>query len=198
MARKDSRKPRPGTVKSSAFWMFCFVSLIWAVEAVNALTGHALNDYGILPRTSEGAVGILTAPLLHVNPRHALANTVPFIILGWLVAAHGRRPFLTVTLIVWLLSGAGVWLIGRPQPHVGASGLVFGYFAFLLAMAWYERSARSILIAVVSVLLYGGLIWCLAPRGGLVSWESHACGFLAGVLAAYLVARRSRPLRERV
>ncbi len=168
------------------------VAVIWAVELVNLLLGHRLNDYGLLPRTVEGLRGILLSPLLHGGFSHALSNTAPLLILGGLAAVRGRSNFLLVTLFIILVGGAGVWVGGRAALHIGASGLVFGYFGYLVARGWYERSILSIAVALAVIAVFGwGMLSGILPTAGvLVSWEGHLCGLIAGVLAAWLMGRR--------
>ncbi len=172
--------------RTKAYLIVGFVALIWAVELVNMVLGHRLNVLGIHPRTVVGLPGILLAPFLHGGIGHVLVNTIPFVILGWLVILHGTGTFLEVSLIVILVAGAGTWLFGRPGVHVGASSLIFGYFGFLVGRAWYQRSVGSILVALVTLALYGGLLWGVLPLHARTSWEGHLFGLLAGILAAWL------------
>jgi membrane associated rhomboid family serine protease len=111
-------------------------------------------------------------------------------VLGTLVLLYGRKEFFSVTIAIMLLSGAAVWLIGRASYHVGASGLVFGYFGYLLAKGWYDRKFSSITIAIAVALLYGGMIWGIFPTNLYISWEAHLFGFLSGILIAK--ARKSK------
>ncbi len=100
------------------------------------------------------------------------------------MAIRGRQVLLAVSVFIILVGGLGVWALGRPAIHIGASGLVFGYFGYLVAVGWYERRLGSILTAIVVVALYGGLIAGVLPTPGLISWEAHLFGLIAGVLAA--------------
>ena len=103
--------------------------------------------------------------------------------------------FIVVTITVILVSGLGTWLIGPANSvHIGASGLVFGYFGYLLLNSWFERSLASVLWAVLVFLLYGSLIWGVLPQGNGISWQGHLFGFIGGGVAAYLLAKR--PLSE--
>ena len=168
------------------------VAVIWAVELVNMLLGHRLNDYGLLPRTVEGLRGIPLSPLLHGGFSHALSNTAPLLILGGLAAVRGRGNFLLVTVFIILVGGAGVWVGGRAALHIGASGLVFGYFGYLVGRGWYERSILSIAVALAVIAVFGwGMLSGILPTAGvLVSWEGHLCGLIAGVLAAGVMGGR--------
>jgi membrane associated rhomboid family serine protease len=163
------------------------VLIIWVVELVNQLLGHRLNLFGIHPRTVAGLPGIILSPFLHTGIGHVLLNTIPLVILGWLVILHGPRVFLEVSLLIIVVSGIGVWIFGRSGYHVGASGLIFGYFGYLVARGWYERSLSSILIALVTIVLYGGILLGVLPFRAGVSWEAHLFGLLGGILAARLV-----------
>lgn len=148
---------------------------------------HRISEIGIVPRTADGLRGIPLWPLLHASFGHVLSNTLPMAVLGGVIAIQGGRALLKVSAIVVLVSGVGVWVFARPGIHVGASGLVFGYFGYLVARAWYRRSFSAVLVAVLVAFFYGGLIFGVLPTFGFVSWEGHLFGLLAGVLAAKII-----------
>ncbi|KAA3596860.1 MAG: rhomboid family intramembrane serine protease [Candidatus Scalindua sp. AMX11] len=172
--------------KKSIYWVFGFVMVIWIIELVNLFTGHRLSSWGILPRTVKGLSGIPLSPFLHASLRHVMVNTIPLATLGGFVILQGRRLFFEITIIIILVSGSLLWLFGRSSYHVGASGLIFGYFGYLVVRAWYDRSLRSFLIAFFTIFLFGGMMWGLLPTLSPVSWEGHLFGLLAGILAAYI------------
>ena len=178
---------------SSLILLLAFVVTLWVVEVVNFFMGHRLNEYGTTPRTIEGLRGIPLSPFLHGGIGHLLSNTFPLLILGGLVAVRGRANFVVVTLFIIFVGGFFLWCIGRPWPwydqqnlvHVGASGLVFGYFGYLLARGWYERSFLSIIVAALVLLSFGtGMLLGLVPSAPYISWEGHLCGLVSGVLIA--------------
>ncbi len=171
-------------LSSSLPFLIGFVAVIWVVEIVNASMGHQLNAWGIFPRSVHGLAGIPLAPFLHGSFGHVISNSIPFLVLGGLIAFRGRQVLLRVSFIVIGVGGSGVWLLGRSAVHIGASGLVFGYFGYLVARGWYERRLGSILLAIGVIILYGGLILGVLPARGLVSWEAHLFGLIAGILAA--------------
>lgn len=187
-------EPRPRRRLGAPLLM---VLLMWAVMFVNAVTPDIqLARFGIRPRTEEGLVGIVAAPFLHANFAHLIANTGAFIVLGLLVAGVSRR-FWPVTVGVALISGAAVWLIGAPNTvHVGASGLVYGYAAFLVAWGIVTRRASSILVAILVVLLYGGLVFGVLPTQEGVSWQGHLFGAIGGVVMAIVLSPRRQPTRR--
>jgi len=184
------------TVKMQAIILGGMIVFIWLVEIVDAFIFQGgLDTNGIRPRTVDGLQGILFAPALHSNFSHLMANTVPLLVLGWFVLLRGFKTFAVVTVTVILVSGLGTWLTGATNSvHIGASGLVFGYFGYLLLNSWFERSLASVLWAVLVFLLYGSLIWGVLPQGNGISWQGHLFGFIGGGVAAYLLAKR--PLSE--
>jgi len=107
--------------------------------------------------------------------------------------------FFDATLIIILLGGLMVWLMARGglRVHVGASGLIFGYLGFVVALGVIERSLRTIVFAASAAVLYGGtMIWGVLPIDARVSWESHLFGAVAGIAAAYTLRRNARPKRN--
>jgi len=179
-----------GTLMSRKLRMMATViGFLWVIEVVNMILDHRLCRFGIVPRSVHGLIGIPLSPLLHASLQHLLANTVAFAILGGLVLLRSRRDFVESTVFITILGGLGVWAFGRPAVHVGASGLVFGYFGFLVGRAWYERKLRSLIPAVLAIVLYGGIIWGVLPTQPGVSWEGHLCGLLAGWAGAKLAAK---------
>lgn len=174
------------------------LGLMWLVEVADAVLPANLDAYGIRPRSADGLTGVALAPLLHVGFGHLLANTVPFLVLGVLVAADGSRVFWRATAVVVLLGGLGAWLIGDPGTViVGASSLVFGYLTFLLARAFWARRPAYAVVAVLVLFLYGGLLLGVLPGTPGVSWQGHLTGALAGVVAARLLHGQRRPAPTR-
>ena len=184
-------------LRTQIFVLGGFVALIWGLEIIDTffLRG-TLDFYGIRPRSLIGLRGILFAPFLHGGLAHVAANTVPFLTLGWLIMLRETSEFFVVSLITMLVSGFGVWLAAPPYSiHIGASGLIFGYFGFLLLRGYFERSFAAILFSLIVGLLYGGIIWGVLPLQYGISWQGHLFGFIGGAFAARLLARRKRRVR---
>jgi membrane associated rhomboid family serine protease len=170
-----------------------FVGIMWMVEIVDlALFGGSLDFLGIQPRSLVGLRNIALSPFLHLGPGHLLANTLPFIILGWLVMVRRVSDFAVVAAIAAVVSGLGVWIFGASDSiHVGMSGVIFGFLGYLLARGYYERSIPAVVLAVVALFLYGGMLFGILPLQQGVSWLGHLFGLFGGILAAYALADRT-------
>lgn len=169
------------------------LTLMWAVECVNFMLGGQLDSYGIVPRWVPGLRGIVFAPFLHASFAHLIANTLPFVTLGWLVMLRRTGDFIWASIIVMLIGGLGTWLTAPSNSvHVGASGVIFGYLGFLISRGYFERSLMSILLSLVIGVLYGGLLWGVLPGQAGISWQGHLFGFIGGVCAARLLVGRKR------
>jgi membrane associated rhomboid family serine protease len=204
-ARQAKKRPR---------WMvggatiLTFVALLYLVELIDLLTNHSLEDNGIRPQTTDGLWGIIFAPVLHANWAHLIANTIPLLVLGFLMTLAGISRFVWATVIIWILGGFGTWLIGNvgsscgPTDHIGASGLIFGYLAFLLVFGLFVRRVWNVIVGLVVLFLYGGVLLGAMPvlhQCGGVSWQGHLSGAVAGVFAAYLLSapeRKGRALKK--
>jgi len=174
--------------KGGLLLMGGFVALLSVIELINTLLLHTLNrTFGLRPRSLDGALDILTFPLLHASFGHLFSNALPLIIFGFLVFLSGLRVFLITMALSWLGSGVAVWLIGGGVT-VGASGLVFGLFAFLLVRGVLNRNWWQLLLSVVLFLAYGGILFGILPSVmGVVSWQAHLGGAAGGILAAVLL-----------
>ena len=179
-------------MKAKAALILVPLAAMWVVEFVNILVDHRLVEWGILPRTVPGLLGIPLSPLIHGSPSHALSNSIPFVVLGGAVLMQGARRYVLLSVLVIFAGGGIVWLMARASFHVGASGVVFGYFGYLLARGWYEHTFKAIAIAVVALVLYGGVLLGLAPTSSEISWEGHLAGFLVGILGARMMKSHSR------
>lgn len=171
------------------------VAFLWLLELIDwlLLDGY-LNRLGVRPRSFSGLEGILFAPFSHANFAHLAANTLPFAILGWLILVRGLNDFLVVTSLVSLSSALGAWLFGGiGTVHIGLSGVVFGYFGFLIVRAIYERSLAAISAALLVIFLYGSLIWGVFPLMSGVSWQMHLFGFIGGAVLGKWLARPPMP-----
>ena len=165
-----------------------WMALMWVIEIVDTLLlDERLQLYGLRPRETEGLDGILWAPFLHSDFGHIASNTVPFLALGGLVAVRGMRYWGWVTAITIVVGGGATWLLGGSGLHIGASGVVFGYFGAILGAAVFERRVRALGAALIALGFYSSLIAGLVPQPQ-ISWEGHLFGLVGGVIASRLLA----------
>jgi membrane associated rhomboid family serine protease len=186
--------------RKAFFLMVGFIGLIWALQIVNVADSYHLDaEYGILPRSITHLPDIFTAPFLHFSWDHIESNSGPLFIFGLLAAYRGVVRFLGVTLVVAITSGMAVWLFqGSNELTVGASGLIFGYFGYVLARGLIDRSMIDSLVAVVMGLSYYYLLTIAIPGApGGVSWIGHLGGLIGGLASAWIFrTRRGQTLRR--
>lgn len=173
-------------------------ALLWFIEIVDIIAGHRLDDAGIRPRSLGGLWGVLFAPLLHASIGHVLSNTFPLVLLGFVGLIGNAGRFAAATVIVWLTSGLGSWLVaGSNTITVGASGVILGWAGYLISRGWVAHRIGQALAGAVILLYFGtSLIWSVVPflAGPHIAWYAHLFGFAGGVLAAVLLDGR-RPER---
>lgn len=193
-----TRRPRNGSSlerpAGAGLFMAAVTAFLWVLEGIDTLLGHALDAFGIRSWDPEGLVGILFAPFLHGGFAHLMSNSVPLLVLGFLilVGAGGVRRLLTATSVSAVTSGLAAWVGSVPNTvTIGASGVVFGWFTYAIMRGWWSRDWKSIAIGVLVLFLYGGIIWGVLPTQAGVSWQGHLGGAVGGVIAASLLHRRA-------
>lgn len=166
------------------------VAIMWIAEVIDTIADHRLDRYGIVARQVDGLDGIVFSPFLHGGFGHLMGNTVPFLILGAVIAFNGAARVALVTVIVAALGGLGTWLIAPDNSvTIGASGVVMGYATYLIARGVFSRRLVELVLGGVVAVLWGGmLLGSLVPQNG-VSWQAHLCGGIAGVIAARLLTK---------
>lgn len=175
------------SIQNNLHFVLGILAIFWIINILNFLLHYRLNIFGIVPRSRFGIVGIFFSPFLHAGFGHLFFNSIPLFILINLMLLHGLVTFYFVSVVIIVLGGAAVWLFGKPGIHVGASGLVMGYFGYLFANAYHQPTIFSIILAVVCLYYFGGAIMFAlfsAEKGS--SWAGHFFGFFAGIAAAYL------------
>lgn len=182
-SRLPSARRRGGLLARTAP-ILVLVALMWVLELIDAALAYPLDVLGIVPRSGDGLLGIAAAPFLHLGFGHLVANTGALLVLGALILLTSPY-FWVVTVSVALFGGLGVWLVGDPHTVViGASGLVYGYAAYLVALGIFRRSIKNLLVAVLVVLLYGGFVFGVLPGQAGISWQGHLFGAVVGVVMA--------------
>ena len=150
-----------------------------------------LSQLGTIPRYVPGLRGIFLVPFVHGSLQHYFSNIVPLCIFSYLLLQYGLKRYLQVTLWIMLITGLLVWLFARPATHIGVSGVIYGYFGYLVLAGFLSGKFKLIIISVLVGFFYGGLIFGILPSSPFVSWESHLFGLTAGLAAAKLWAKPS-------
>jgi membrane associated rhomboid family serine protease len=193
-----STPPRSGRDESLAAAMAAgalmlgWVAFLWVLEAADVMTHGSLDSLGIVPRQADQLWDVVPAAFIHFGFAHVAANSLPLLVLGFFAALGGVVRFLGVALLIILVSGLGVWLIAPSHTNTaGASGLIFGLFAYLLVRGFVDHRPLDIALGVIVALIYGSILWGVLPTATAVSWQGHLFGLLGGVLAAFAFRRRT-------
>lgn len=191
--RRSTARIIPAKPLPAAITMVAFTVVLYLIELVDQVSRLNLDQYGIVPRRLSGLDGVIWAPLLHGSWSHLAANTLPFLVLGFLVMAGGIAQFVMVTALIWVVSGLGVWLVSPSSSvTVGMSGVIFGWLVYLLVRGFFARSLAQIAVAIVLFAVWGSVLLGIIPGRPDVSWQGHLFGALAGLLAAFVVSRADR------
>lgn len=188
-----SREEENQLLYTSIFIPIVFVALMWLVKIFESLTHINLATWGVYPLTLKGLRGILFSPLIHGDWNHLISNTVPFIILGFLMLFTYRKVAFKAFVFIYFASGFLLWLTGRPSYHIGASNLVYGFAFFLFFSGIFRKDIQSIALSLFVVFLYGGIVWGLLPIDWHISWEGHLMGGVAGAFIAFIYRKVDLP-----
>lgn len=173
-------------IKQQFRLVMIFMAIIAVVELVNLFTFRSLVQFGITPRDILSLPFIFTAPFIHGDLWHFFSNIIPLGVFSFLLLQHGKTRFYVITLTCMILTGLAVWLFARSANHVGASGLIYSYFGYLLFAGIISREIKLILISIIVGFVYGGMVFGVLPLNAYVSWESHLFGLLSGIACAFL------------
>jgi membrane associated rhomboid family serine protease len=183
---------RLATQREGIRLLLAIVLVMWIVEVINTLDSNRLDTDGIYGRSVSHLWGILTTPFIHASFAHLIGNTIPFVFMGVIIALSGARRLALVTGIVILVGGLGTWLVAPSNvPTIGASGVVFGYAAYLFTRGFFNRNVLEVLVGLVVGVIWGGaLVASLVPHSG-ISWQGHLFGLVGGVVAAGALRRQA-------
>lgn len=162
------------------------LAILWGILILDKILQHRLLYLGIFPRRIEGIPGILFAPLLHANANHLFFNSIPLVVLSDFLLINGLTYYLDVTLIITLISGGLVWCFAKPGLHVGASGVITGYWALLVCNIYQQGTVTAIILGIICVYYFAGIFLGVFPQKKGISWEGHLFGLIAGVIATKL------------
>jgi len=180
-----------GSALGGVVLVLLLLAAMWILEILDAFLFLNLDRFGIVAHDPEGLLGVPLAPFLHAGFGHLMANSLPLLVLGIMAAIRGAGRFVAASVIIVFVSGVGVWLTSAPYyVTVGASGLVFGYFGYVVARGLFDRHSLDIALGVVVAVLYYSLLWGVLPSQPGVSWQGHLFGLIGGVLAAWILRRR--------
>nr|MBS0036829.1 rhomboid family intramembrane serine protease [Saprospiraceae bacterium] len=182
-------------VVAAKFPLF-FVVLIWFIHVFSYVTNLNFYWLGIYPRVTEGLKGIVTGPLIHGDFLHLFSNSLPFLILTFIVFFFYKKIAVQSFTLIYLLTGLSVWIFARPSFHIGASGVVYGLVSFVFWSGIFRRNIKSIVLALIVTVLYSGYFLGIVPGEEGVSWESHLMGGIVGIVVAFLF--RSKLEKEEI
>jgi membrane associated rhomboid family serine protease len=171
-------------VRKSILYPFLFVALLWIIKILEVHFKWNLVNYGIRPRIAEGLPGIITGPFIHANYEHLISNSLPMLVVGTALIYFYREIAFRVIILIYLFTGFWVWIAARPDSHIGASGLIYGFVCFLFFSGIFRKDRRLLAISLLVTFLYGSLVWGILPVDQSISWESHLFGSIAGILCA--------------
>ena len=164
-----------------------FVLLMWIVHFYRIAAGSQFYGYGIFPRTLSGAKGILFSPFIHGDFSHLLSNTVPMLVLGFIIFSFYKRIAFVSFLLIFLLTGFSVWLFASSRAyHIGASGVVYGLLSFVFWNGIFRRNVKAIVLSLVVLVLYSGYFFGVLPDQEGISWESHLFGGIVGIIISFV------------
>lgn len=173
-------------LKKAFFIVLSFVVILWGIELIKFFTGINTFKLGVHPQELIGLIGTITAPLIHASFEHLISNTPALLILGTALLYGYPRSCWIVLAAVWLLAEIGVWITARPVYHFGASGLTYGFMAFIFVIGILRRDRLAIALSLLVFFLYGTMIWGIFPHQPGVSYETHLWGGGLGALCAIL------------
>ncbi|WP_045304111.1 rhomboid family intramembrane serine protease [Saccharothrix sp. ST-888] len=175
------------------FVMFALLCAVWVIQIANWADDYRLTvDYGIAAQRPGRLADILIAPFLHVNWQHLEGNSGPLFVFGFLAAYRGVKKFLALTLLVALTSGAAVWVFERDQVvTVGASGVIFGYFGYVVLRGLFDRNLIDSLIGLVMGASFAYILTTAVPGTPGVSWLGHLGGLVGGLAGAWIFRDRT-------
>jgi len=173
-----------------------FILIIWIVKISEVLLEKDFGFLGIFPQKAKGLIGILTAPLIHSDFQHLIANSVPLLILGTGVFYFYNKIALKVFFLSYLIANIWIWFGARQAYHIGASGLVYSFASFLFFSGIISKNAKLIAISLLVIFLYGSMIWGVLPIQPHISWESHLLGAIAGGVLAFYYKNQGPPPKK--
>jgi hypothetical protein len=127
-----------------------------------------------------------------------------FLVLSLFLFIGYREIAFKVFFILLIFTGAILWVIGRNFEngirifHVGASGVIFALFGFLLLSGIMRKNKPQMALTALVIFLYGYLVWGIFPIEKLISWDGHLSGLIAGIFTSIAYRKKGpQPLLQR-
>lgn len=191
----QNNENRPAFLDSLILPLFGAI-LMWTIHIIAFVGQFDLSSFGVYPKSVEGLIGILTAPLIHSDFQHLTSNTFPFLFLSWMITYFYKEVAIKSIGLIYILSGIMVWCFARQVYHIGASGVVYGLVAFVFWSGLFVKDVRSIVLALIVTMLYSGMFFGVLPNQEGISWESHLFGALVGIAVAFMMKSQIEPERK--
>ena len=180
---------------SSLLFPAGFIILLWLIKICEIVFNLDFTRLGVFPGSVQGIPGILFGPMIHANIKHLLSNTLPVLLLGTGIIYFYKESSYKVIAIIYIGTGILDWFFARKAYHIGASGLIYGFVAFLFFSGVIRRDTRAIALALIVTFLYGSIIWGVLPLDSGVSWESHLFGSILGIFCAFVFRGYDPPVK---
>lgn len=174
--------------QQNSVYLLTLIGGLWAINLLNWAIGSPLHFLGLIPRSLNGLVGIFVSPFLHGNANHLFFNCIPLFLLANFVMLEGLDKFYQVTAIIIVVCGSCVWLFARMGNHIGASGVILGYWSYLLINALHTGTLLAVVLGIVVIYYFGGMALSVLPGKVKESWEAHLFGAVGGIVAAYVLS----------
>lgn len=177
----------------SIWFPVIFIAVLWAIKTFEITTYRSFVEFGLYPLSVKGLVGIVTAPFIHSGWEHLLNNTPSLFVLLWGIFYFYKEIAWRVFFLTWFMNGFWLWFFGRESYHIGASGLIYGFGAFLFISGIIRKNRNLLTISMLVAFLYGSMIWGIFPIKERVSWESHFTGLIAGIVLSFYYKKYGPP-----
>jgi membrane associated rhomboid family serine protease len=194
----DDEKNDKKRLLLSMVFPLLFVMFLWLIKLVEITAGIQFSVYGLYPLKAEGLLGIITGPLIHGDWHHLINNTFPLFILSWAIFYFYHEIAWKVFVLVYLLSQFWLWFFAREAYHIGASGLIYGFGAFVFVSGIIRRNKNLLAISLLVAFLYGSMVWGIFPLKAHISWEGHLMGMIAGTILAFYYKDFGPPLLSQI
>ena len=193
--KEDIKSLDKQNLYSSLFFPFFFLLVIWLVKIWEIVMDVSFAQYGVYPRKLEGLIGILFYPLIHGDFNHLLSNSAAILLLGVGIFYFYRPVAYRIYFWTYVMSGIWIWVSARESFHIGSSGLIYGFAAFIFFSGVIRKNTNLLALSMLVTFLYGGMVWGIFPIRPAMSYEGHLWGAIAGVILA-VYFRKEGPQRK--